>query len=553
MLSDSRDSRGRGENILAENALYYGDNLDVLKNDIAPASVDLIYLDPPFNSSANYNVLFKGAGGKGAAAQIEAFEDTWHWGETAEDAFDRVMHSPQIAAADMLRALRGFLGENDMMAYLAMMSVRMIELHRALKPDGSIFLHCDPTASHYLKILMDGIFGPDRFVNEIIWKRYGAHNDVGQGSKHFGRVHDTLLFYSRSEDRAWTQLFGPLDPEYVDSAYRNVDPYTGRRYRLSPLTGPGGAEKGNPVYEWNGHTRAWRLSKENMQRLHDEGRLYYSKTGYVSKKLYLDDSRGTPVQSVWVDIPSLSGSHAERLGYPTQKPLALLERIIGAASNPGDTVLDPFCGCGTAVHAAQNLGRQWIGIDVTHLAISLIERRLKDAFPAIAFDVHGTPKDIESARDLATRDKYQFQWWAVSLVSAQPFGGKKKGADGGIDGKIFFKPDGKRTEVAIVSVKGGDHVGVSMVRDLCAVIDREKAPIGLLISLTSPTDPMKKEAAKMGFYESLWGKHPRLQIFTIEELLSGKKPNMPLVDVQAAFKAAPRERGKSVAQEELKI
>lgn len=309
--------------------------------------------------------------------------------------------------------------------------------------------------------------------------------------------------------------------------------------RLSPLTGPGGAEKGNPVYEWNGHTRAWRINKQKMQKMHDAGMLHYSGTGYVSKKLYLDESRGTPVQSVWTDISSLSGSMQERLGYPTQKPVALLERILSASSNPGDVVLDPFCGCGATVHAAEKLGRQWIGIDITHLAISLVEKRLKDAFPEIRFEAHGAPKDLEGARDLAARDKYQFQWWAVSLVDAVPYGGKKKGADGGIDGHIFFRSGAKSTEKAIVSVKGGANISVKDVRELNAVVDRERAKIGIYISLEPHTEPMKREAAGTGLYDGPTGKVPKIQLLTIEELFAGKKPQVPLME--RGFKTAARE------------
>lgn len=243
---------------------------------------------------------------------------------------------------------------------------------------------------------------------------------------------------------------------------------------------------------------------------------------------------------MWDDIPPINSQAQERLGYPTQKPLALLERIINASSNEGNTILDPFCGCGTAVHAAQKLGRQWVGIDVTHLAISLIEKRLKDAFPSITFEVHGTPKDLAGARDLAERDKYQFQWWAVSLVNAVPYGGKKKGADTGIDGIIYFKPDGKTTEKAIVSVKGGTNVGVGMVKDLIATVDREKAKIGVFITLADPTRPMEKEAVTAGFYQTDYGKFPKIQILTIEALFSGKKPQMPWLDPDA-FKKAARE------------
>jgi len=287
-----------------------------------------------------------------------------------------------------------------------------------------------------------------------------------------------------SDTPTWNQIFTPLGEDYIKTTYRNVEPETGRRFATTPLTGPGGAAKGNPVFEWKGHTRAWRYSQETMARLDAEGRLYYSRTGYVRQKLYLDETKGVPVQDVWEDIPSLSGAHAERLGYPTQKPLALLERIIGASSNPGDIVLDPFCGCGTAVHAAEKLGRQWIGIDITHLAIGLIEKRLKDAYPDIKFDVQGTPQDIDGARDLANRAKYQFQWWACTLVNAQPYGGKKKGADSGIDGLIYFQDDAKgAAKKIIVSVKGGENVHRDMIADLKNTVDREKAQIGLFVTL----------------------------------------------------------------------
>lgn len=521
------------------NALYYGDNLDVLRESIASESVDLVYLDPPFNSNASYNVLFRSPAGAGSQAQIEAFEDTWHWGQEAESAFDQVMRSGNTDAADLLRAMRSFLGENDMMAYLAMMAVRVIELHRVLKSSGSIFLHCDPTASHYLKIMMDAVFGVENFVNDVVWKRYGAHNDIGQGSRHFGRVQDNILFYGKGRNRVWNQLYTPQTAEYIEERFTYRDP-DGRRYTDTPLTGPGGADKGNPVFEWNGHTRAWRISKATMQQMHDAGQLHYTRTGYVRGKLYLDETKGVPVQSVWTDIASLAGRMPERLDYPTQKPVALLERIISATTNPDSVVLDPFCGCGTSIHAAQKVGRSWTGIDITHLAISLIERRLKDSFPGVTFDVHGTPSDLDGARDLAMRDKYQFQWWAVSLIEAQPYGGKRKGADGGIDGLIYFRSDAKTTERAIVSVKGGG-VSVPMVRDLKGVLDREKAPIGVFLTLERPTKPMEKEAASAGFYTLGDRQYPRLQIITIEQALQGAKPAIPLIDTGAAFKRAPRE------------
>jgi len=282
-----------------------------------------------------------------------------------------------------------------------------------------------------------------------------------------------------------------------------------------------------------------------MKELDRQGRLFFpsKEDARLRKKIYLDESPGVPVTDVWADLPPIHASAQERLGYPTQKPIALLERIIAASSNEGDVVLDPFCGCGTTIHAAQKLKREWIGMDITHLAISLIEKRLNDAFPGIKCEVHGTPKDVEGARALAAQDKYQFQWWAVSLVNAVPFGGKKKGADSGIDGLIYFKPDGKTTEKAIVSVKGGDNVSVAMVRDLGHVVDREKAKMGVFITLADSTGPMRTEAVKAGFYETPYGKFPKLQIATIAELFEGKHPKMPWADPETFKKAAKETEG----------
>jgi len=421
-----------------ERHLYYGDNLDVLRESIRDESIDLIYLDPPFNSNANYNVLFRAPGGEQSAAQIEAFEDTWHWNESAERAFDDVMKSGNTEAADLLRAMRSFLKENDMMAYLAMMAVRLIELHRVLKPTGSLYLHCDPTASHYLKAVIDAVFGKDAMQNEIIWRRSTGKSLT---SRRLPTNHDVIFFYTKGASGTWNgdSLFLPYDegnlPDSTAEKYSHRDD-DGRRYQLDNLINPN-PNRPNLTYEFLGVTRVWRWTQERMQEAYEKGLVIQPRPGGVPRfKRYLDEQRGLPLSDVWIDIPPLNSQAKERLGYPTQKPVALLERIISASSNPGDVVLDPFCGCGTAVHAAEKLGRSWIGIDITHLAVSLIERRLKDAFPGIKFDVHGTPKDIGGARDLAMRDKYQFQWWAVSLVEAQPFGGKKKGADGGVDGVI---------------------------------------------------------------------------------------------------------------------
>ncbi len=518
------------------NHLYYGDNLDVLRRDIPPGSVDLIYLDPPFNSNATYNILFRSPAGTGADAQIEAFADTWHWNDRAEDAFDQVARSGHTKAFDLLNAMRGFLGDNDMMAYLAMMAVRVVELHRVLKPTGSLYLHCDSTASHYLKLLLDGVFGAEHYRNEVIWKRTTAHADGGR----WGRNLDTLLFYTRGAQHVWHAPYTAYDADY-EARFRQSDA-DGRQWMDDNLTAKG-LSGGGYTYAYKGITSLWRMPEETMRRLDAEGRLHFTRAGGIRLKRYLDEAKGMPVQALWADIPALNSQAQERLGYPTQKPLALLERIIAASSNEGDVVLDPFCGCGTAVHAAQKLGRQWIGIDVTHLAISLIEKRMQAAFPGVAFTVEGTPRDLASAEDLARRDKYQFQWWAVSMVDAMPFGGRRKGADGGIDGIIYFKPDGRRMEKALVSVKGGDHVGVQMIRDLHSTMEREKAPAGVFLTKAMPTKAMEKEAASVGrFRAEATGKtYSRLQIITLAELFAGKRPDLPYVDANAAFRRAARE------------
>ena len=526
------------------NHLYYGDNLDILREHIKDESIDLIYLDPPFNSQATYNVLFRSPAGRQSPAQIEAFEDSWHWTDEAEKAFDEVMTSGNTDAAEMLRAMRAFLKENDMMAYLSMMAVRLLELHRVLKETGSLYLHCDPTASHYLKILLDGIFGAEMFRNEITWKRTTTHSD----SKTWSRVADTLLFYTKGRTFIWNTPREPHSEEYVADKYRNSDE-AGRKYQLDNMTSPN--PRPNMMYEWKGFPypdKGWRYSRETMAALDAEGRIWYpqKKDGSLDTtkrprfKRYLDEMDGGVMGCVWTDISPINSQAQERLGYPTQKPVVLLERIIQASSNEGDIVLDPFCGCGTTIHAAQKLKRQWIGIDITHLAISLIEKRLNDAFPGITYEVHGTPKDIDGARALAQADKYEFQWWAVSLVNAVPYGGKKKGADSGIDGHIYFKPDGKTTEKAVVSVKGGDNVSVPMIRDLGHVVEREKAKVGLFITLAEPTKPMQTEAIKAGFYETPYGKFPKIQILTIEDLFKGKKPQLPWRD-PVSFKQARRE------------
>lgn len=377
--------------------------------------------------------------------------------------------------------MRAFLKENDMMAYLTMMAVRLLELHRILKETGSLYLHCDPTASHYLKLVLDSIFDIRNFRNEITWKRRVGSSSAVHESNHFGICTDILLFYAKSDISPFHPQYNKDTPDYqayIEERFNLVDE-NGRRFQADNLTNP--AYRPNLIYEYKGYkppANGWAISKKKMEEWDKEGRIYFPKdpNSRLRRKRFADELRGMPVQNLWTDIPEINSQAQERLGYPTQKPLALLERVVAASSNEGDLILDPFCGCGTTIHAAQKLNRQWIGIDITNLAISLIEKRLTDAFPGVKFEVHGTPKDLDGARALAAKDKYQFQWWAVSLVKAVPYGGKKKGADSGIDGFIYFKPDARTTEKAIVSVKGGENVNVAMVRDLAHVVKREKAP-----------------------------------------------------------------------------
>ena len=531
-----------------DNVLYYGDNLDILKRYVKDESVDLVYLDPPFNSNQNYNVLFKEKDGARAASQIRAFKDTWTWGQEDENVYaDLVTAGGKVG--DVMQAFRTFLGPCDMLAYLVMMAPRLQELRRVLKPTGSVYLHCDPAASHYLKLLMDAVFGPIAFKNEIIWKRSLPH---GNQSKKYGASHDVIFFYGKTENVTWNGSFLPHREQYVEQFYRFKES-DGRVYRLISCINPN-PNRPNLTYEWNGVTKVWKYTKERMQRMHDEGLLVYSKTGTPSYKGYLDRMKGTPMQDTWDDIFPLMGSSAERLGYPTQKPEALLDRIINASSKEGDVILDPFCGCGTSVAAAQRLNRQWIGIDITHLAITLMKERLKDTFGgSVQFKVVGEPVSVPDAAALAKADPYQFQWWALGLVGARPVEGKK-GADKGIDGKIVFQSDeAGKFDMVILSVKAG-HVTVNQVRDLRGVVEREEAAIGVLISMEDPTKAMQMEAVTAGFYESrLWNRnYPKIQLLTIAGLLAGKHIDMPPIrQVGATFKKAPKASGKGSETREL--
>lgn len=532
---------------MSKNLLYYGDNLEILREYMPDESVDLIYLDPPFNSNQNYNVLFAEQDGQRSAAQIQAFEDTWQWDQASARAFQEVVES----GGKVSQAMQGFrvsLGENDLLAYLSMMAPRLVELKRVLKNTGSIYLHCDPSASHYLKMLMDAVFGPECFKNEIVWKRTSGHSDA----KRFGSVHDIILFYAKSGDYVWNKIYQEYEKKYVKQYYRYEDP-DGRKWMSDNLSAAG-LSGGGYDYEWKGVHRIWRCPPQKMKELDKEGRIYYTKNGIPRIKRYLDESKGLPGQDLWNDVESLRSWHKERLGYPTQKPEALLERILEASSNEGDMVLDPFCGCGTTIAAAQKLGRKWIGIDITHLAVSLMKTRIKDMFGSgVNFEVIGEPVSLSGAQELADQDKYQFEWWALSLVVARPTE-KKKGADKGIDGRLYFHDEGvkAKTKQIIISVKGGNKVTVSQLRDLRGVIDRESAEIGVLISLANPTGAMRKEAASAGFYKSPWDKkdYPRLQLLTIEELLDGKGIDYPPAEhVNVTHKKAPRAKKKAQQRE----
>jgi DNA modification methylase len=576
---------------MEKNLLYYGDNLDVLRRYVKDESIDLVYLDPPFKSDQNYNILFSEQDGSRSAAQIKAFEDTWQWDQAAAEAFQEVVEAGG-KVSQVMQAFRLFLGDTDMLAYLAMMAPRLMELRRVLKETGSLYLHCDSTASHYLKLLMDAVFGPANFRNEIIWRRTNAHNDP----KRYGRIHDVLLFYQKQPGVYFQPQFTSLPRGHVEERFNKRDAYG--VYKLENPTGPG-PRYGDSGEPWQGfnpteRNRAWAPprklceklgidnslpTRQKLDALLAAGHIELSKTpGSIPMvKVYLeedDDGQGTAYQDIWAyqpytqgyyygdtqsgidqDVAWIGPTSGERLGYPTQKPVGLLERIVKSSSRQGDIILDPFCGCGTAIAAAQKLNRRWIGIDITHLAISLIKNRLKDAFGdgiEKMYEVTGEPTSLPGAVFLAQQDPYQFQWWALGLVGARPVE-QKKGADKGIDGRLYFHDDSKGgpTKQIIFSVKAGQGM-VSHLRDLRGVVEREKAQMGVLIAMEEPTKPMRTEAAGAGFYDSPWGsRHPRLQIRTIEELLKGKGVDRPPHQGNVTFKKAPRVYKKQEEQPEL--
>jgi adenine specific DNA methylase Mod len=511
------------------NQLFYGDNLRILRNDIRDESVDLIYLDPPFNSNRSYNILFAHKSGEQAQGQIEAFDDTWTWSQQAEEQYTELVGGGAPAkVADAIQAMRRLLGDNDVLAYLVMMTARLVELHRVLKPTGSLYLHCDPTASHYLKIVLDAIFGPERFLNEVIWQRTATKGDA---RRKWGAVHDVLLAYTKSDGYFFDAQFAPKTDTYTGRF--NLDDNDGRgAYRLAPLDSPN--PRPNLTYEYKGFpppAKGWRVKREVMEQLDADGRLAFpkTKTGRIARKHYLSEQAGAKLADVWTDIPPLQAG--ARLGYPTEKPVTLLERIIASATRQGDVVLDPFCGCGTTVDAAQKLGRKWIGIDITYLAIDLIEKRLRATYGdevRDTFELRGVPRELEGAQALFNANAFDFERWAVTMVNGEP--NEKQVGDKGIDGRIRFYLNEKReTGEVLVSVKGGGQLNPGMVRDLRGTVERQGAAMGVFICMGTPTRGMVEEADHSGsyVYEFSGASFPKIQILNVSELLHGKRPQMP--------------------------
>jgi site-specific DNA-methyltransferase (adenine-specific) len=473
-------------------SLFFGDNLEILREKFPSNDgyFDLIYLDPPFNSNRNYNVLFK-EGLVESKAQTQAFEDSWHWTHETQREFTYLVENTSQAVSDLMLAMERIVGHNDVLAYLTMMTVRLIELHRVLKPTGSLYLHCDPTASHYLKIVMDTIFGKQNFRKEIIWSLETVSGFKSQANNWI-RGHDVIFFYSKSNKYTFNKEFLPHKKEYI------------ARFKKSEA----------------------------------DGRLYRDdRSG--GRKQYLDETQGRMVSDVWNDVMSFQQASTvkEYLGYPTQKPEALLERIVKASSNEGDWVLDPFCGCGTTVSAAEKLQRNWVGIDVSMLSVKLIERRVVKQHPKLHDQIHinGLPKDMAGARALFATDPWDFEYWvAVHLLDAKPPAGKSqtnmKGADKGIDGIITLVTSTQDKQVeygkVIVQVKGG-KVQRNHIATLIGDVARERAVGGVFVSLEKPTAPMKQEAAAAGSTKTSLGELPKIQIMTVEELLNGKRANLP--------------------------
>ena len=539
----------------APNRLYFGNNFDWLQR-LKPDSVDLVYLDPPFNSKAQYNLLYETPDNERETAQKTVFRDTWTWTHEAEFCLNQCLGAGGRIAG-IMKALSVALRRSDTMAYLAMMGARLILIHRVLKPTGCLYLHCDPTASHYLKIILDAIFGPVNYRTEISWRRTSAHNDAKQGRKQYGNVRDVIFFYTANGEWTWNQQYTKYDPEYLESEYRHQSA-EGESYKETDVTAakpggdtsfiwrvkrPKGKQKARwvpdfdeefkapkPDWDYKGvppyNGRFWAYSKENLRKFWEQGQLVHRATGMPRLMQFAEKMPGVPLQNDWQDIPPAPRSEA--LGYPTQKPLDLLRRIIKTSSNPGDVVLDPFCGCGTSVHAAAELGRNWIGIDVSYYAIRLIRRRLVAHFgSSVIVPIEGIPADLVSAEKLADDDPYGFQQWAVHELGCQLWNDGKKGADGGIDGEMwFFNGPGREAGRLIVQVKGGKKT-VDQVRAFKEVLKDQEAELGVFFCRGSATPEMVRIASAAGFHRIGRREIPRLQIFSLEEWYSGRRPELP--------------------------
>ena len=515
-----------------DQTLYYGDCLDWMRQ-WPDECVDLVYLDPPFNSNADYNIIFGQE--NGTPAQVRGFEDTWRWDEAAaqrvrdfENALAHPMHRPTVA-------LKAALGPSGMLAYLTYMGQRLTYAQRLLKPTGSIYLHCDPTASHYLKLLMDSLFGSRNFRNEITWQRTESHNTANR----YGNVADILLYYARDAEAGptWNGGFhrygsGKYSEQQLQR-FRYVDD-DGRRYRLDDLTAPR-PNSDSGKFEWRGTmpgpTRGWGYRLEQLEQWWSEGRIHTKRDGTPRMdglKVYLDDADGKALQNVWTDVPRIGNTSRERLGYPTQKPLALLERIIEASSNPGDFVLDPFCGCGTAVVAAHQLGRRWAGIDISSMAIDIVQERRLETL-GIQANIQGIPQDLVSARRLASERWLDFQAWAAMRIPGMA-ANQQPGADAGIDGRgtLLVPPEDRESRLALAQVKGGRTFRLSELRDFLRVIEREEAACGVFITVDRVRSAAARtEAAQMGELAVGANRHPRAQLWSIEEYFQGVRPNLP--------------------------
>ena len=529
------------------NRLYYGDCLTIMRDHMKLGSVDLIYLDPPFNSNREYNAIYKDETGNPLPDQIEAFCDLWELDEERERA---LRHMPILMreagidddAVDFWRLWTSALRNTQprLLAYLSYMVERLLPMKGLLKPTGSIYLHCDPTASHYIKVMIDAIFGHENFINEIAWKRTSTHSD----SKTWSRVSDTILFYTRGKKFTWNTPHEPHSDKYIASKYRHDDG-DGRLYQLDNMTSPN--PRPNMMYEWKGFaspTKGWRYSGETMAKLDAEGRIWYPTfkggTHDTSRrprlKRYLDEMKGGVMANIWTDISPINSQARERLGYATQKPLALLERIIKASSNPGDVVFDPFCGCATTLEAAHHLKRRWVGIDIAIHAIKRVAKiRLQDRLGLVEgkdFEIDGVPRTLEGAHDLWTRDKYHYQKWAVEEVDG--FVTTKRTADGGVDGRLYFDvPDEKDLQSMAIEVKGGKNVGIGVLRELRGVLDDDTALMAGLI-IHEPLNKTKERnfrqfMASTGDLDVLGVKYPKMQILTTSEILEGKRFIRPSV------------------------